>query len=46
MSRSESETGVTERPDLVLLVAVVWTILSAVEYLRGAWDVLTGPPEK
>jgi CDP-diacylglycerol---glycerol-3-phosphate 3-phosphatidyltransferase len=32
--------------NLVLLVAVVWTILSAVEYLRGAWDMLTGPPEK
>jgi CDP-diacylglycerol--glycerol-3-phosphate 3-phosphatidyltransferase len=30
--------------DLVLLLAVVWTILSAVEYLRGAWKVLTGPP--
>jgi CDP-diacylglycerol---glycerol-3-phosphate 3-phosphatidyltransferase len=32
--------------NLVLLVAVVWTILSAVEYLRGAWDMLTGPAEK
>ena len=32
--------------NLVLLVAVVWSILSAVEYLRGAWDMLTGPPEK
>jgi len=30
--------------DLVLLLAVVWTIFSAVEYLRGAWKVLTGPP--
>lgn len=32
--------------NVVLLVAVVWTILSAVEYLRGARDVLTGPAEK
>jgi CDP-diacylglycerol--glycerol-3-phosphate 3-phosphatidyltransferase len=32
--------------NLVLLVAVVWTILSAVEYLRGAWDMLTGPLQK
>jgi CDP-diacylglycerol--glycerol-3-phosphate 3-phosphatidyltransferase len=32
--------------NLVLLVAVVWTILSAVEYLRGAWAMLTGPTEK
>jgi CDP-diacylglycerol---glycerol-3-phosphate 3-phosphatidyltransferase len=32
--------------NLVLLVAVVWTILSALEYLRGAWAMLTGPAEK
>jgi hypothetical protein len=25
------------------LLAVVWTIFSAVEYLRGAWSVLTDP---
>lgn len=29
--------------DIVLLLAVIWTIFSAVEYLRGAWDVLTEP---
>ena len=29
--------------DLVLLLAVIWTIFSAVEYLRGAWKVLTTP---
>jgi CDP-diacylglycerol---glycerol-3-phosphate 3-phosphatidyltransferase len=29
--------------DIVLLLAVVWTIFSAVEYLRGAWKVLTAP---
>lgn len=29
--------------DIVLLLAVVWTIFSAVEYLRGAWKVLTTP---
>ncbi len=28
--------------DAVLLLAVVWTIFSAVEYLRGAWGLLTG----
>ncbi len=32
--------------NLVLLVAVVWTILSAAEYLRGAWGMLTAPAEK
>ena len=26
--------------DAVLLLAVVWTILSAIEYARGAWDLL------
>ena len=29
--------------DIVLLLAVVWTIFSAVEYLRGAWNMLTEP---
>jgi CDP-diacylglycerol--glycerol-3-phosphate 3-phosphatidyltransferase len=29
--------------DIVLLLAVVWTIFSAVEYLRGAWSLLTEP---
>ena len=38
--------GVLVLSNLVLLVAVVWTILSAVEYLRGAWAMLTGPAEK
>ena len=28
--------------DAVLLLAVVWTIFSAVEYVRGAWGLLTG----
>jgi CDP-diacylglycerol---glycerol-3-phosphate 3-phosphatidyltransferase len=28
--------------DVVLLLAVVWTIFSAVEYIRGAWGLLTG----
>ncbi len=31
--------------DAVLLLAVLWTILSAVEYLRGAWSVLGEPVE-
>jgi CDP-diacylglycerol---glycerol-3-phosphate 3-phosphatidyltransferase len=26
--------------DLILLLAVVWTIFSAVEYVRGAWSLL------
>jgi CDP-diacylglycerol--glycerol-3-phosphate 3-phosphatidyltransferase len=29
--------------DSVLLLAVIWTIFSAVEYLRGAWSLLTEP---
>lgn len=29
--------------DIVLLLAVVWTIFSAIEYLRGAWSLLTEP---
>lgn len=29
--------------DAVLLLAVIWTIFSAVEYIRGAKDVLTDP---
>lgn len=29
--------------DSILLLAVIWTIFSAVEYLRGAWDVVTQP---
>jgi CDP-diacylglycerol--glycerol-3-phosphate 3-phosphatidyltransferase len=28
--------------DALLLLAVVWTALSAVEYIRGAWGLLTG----
>jgi len=28
--------------DATLLLAVVWTVFSAVEYARGAWHVLTG----
>jgi CDP-diacylglycerol--glycerol-3-phosphate 3-phosphatidyltransferase len=31
--------------DIVLLLAVIWTIFSAVEYLRGAWSVLGEPVE-
>ena len=30
--------------DVLLLLAVIWTIYSAVEYLRGAWGLLTGEP--
>ncbi|MGZ3667282.1 MAG: CDP-diacylglycerol--glycerol-3-phosphate 3-phosphatidyltransferase [Ktedonobacterales bacterium] len=29
--------------DGVLLLAVIWTIFSAIEYLRGAWSLLTEP---
>jgi CDP-diacylglycerol--glycerol-3-phosphate 3-phosphatidyltransferase len=28
--------------DAILLLAVVWTIISAYEYVRGAWGLLTG----
>jgi len=31
--------------DLVLLLAVVWTIGSAIEYMRGAWNIFTEPAE-
>jgi CDP-diacylglycerol--glycerol-3-phosphate 3-phosphatidyltransferase len=31
--------------DFVLLLAVVWTIGSAVEYMRGAWNIFTEPAE-
>jgi CDP-diacylglycerol---glycerol-3-phosphate 3-phosphatidyltransferase len=31
--------------DAVLLLAVVWTVFSAVEYVRGAWSVLGDPVE-
>lgn len=29
--------------DVVLLLAVIWTIGSAVEYLRGGWDIIMKP---
>lgn len=29
--------------NIILLLAVIWTIFSAVEYMRGAWDVLEDP---
>lgn len=29
--------------DIVLLAAVVWTIFSAVEYLRGGWSLIAEP---
>ena len=29
--------------DIVLLLAVVWTIFSAIEYLRGGWGLITEP---
>jgi len=32
--------------DSVLLLAVIWTIGSAVEYLRSGWDIITGPAPK
>lgn len=28
--------------DIILLLAVIWTIFSAVEYVRGAWGLLVG----
>ncbi len=28
--------------DIILLLAVIWTIFSAVEYVRGAWGLLMG----
>jgi CDP-diacylglycerol---glycerol-3-phosphate 3-phosphatidyltransferase len=31
--------------DFVLLLAVVWTIASAIEYMRGAWSIFTEPAE-
>ena len=31
--------------NIVLLLAVIWTIFSAVEYLRGGWSVITAPAE-
>lgn len=30
--------------DAVLLLATLWTVLSAVEYLREGWHVVVGPP--
>lgn len=48
LSTDATRTGPHAGPDyllaianVVLLLAVVWTIFSAVEYLRGAWSVLT-----
>ncbi len=32
--------------DALLLLAVVWTIYSAVEYLRGAWGILADPAKE
>jgi CDP-diacylglycerol---glycerol-3-phosphate 3-phosphatidyltransferase len=32
--------------DALLLLAVLWTLYSAVEYLRGAWGVLTEPTKE
>lgn len=29
--------------DVVLLLAVIWTIFSAVEYIRGGWSVIVAP---
>lgn len=31
--------------NIVLLLAVIWTIFSAVEYLRGGWSVIVAPAE-
>jgi hypothetical protein len=31
--------------DFVLLLAVIWTIASAIEYMRGAWSIFTEPAE-
>lgn len=32
--------------DSILLLAVIWTIFSAIEYMRGAWGVLEDPAPK
>lgn len=32
--------------DIILLLAVIWTIFSAVEYMRGAWGVFEDPAPK
>lgn len=32
--------------DAILLLAVIWTIISAIEYLRGAWGMLSDPNAK
>jgi CDP-diacylglycerol---glycerol-3-phosphate 3-phosphatidyltransferase len=29
--------------DIVLLLAVIWTVFSAVEYLRGGWSIIAEP---
>jgi hypothetical protein len=29
--------------DVLLLLAVIWTVASAYEYLRGAWGLLSSP---
>lgn len=29
--------------DVVLLLAVIWTIFSAIEYLRGGWSIIGAP---
>ena len=31
--------------NIVLLLAVIWTIFSAVEYLRGGWSVIVAPAD-
>jgi CDP-diacylglycerol--glycerol-3-phosphate 3-phosphatidyltransferase len=35
--------GLLFTADIILLLAVLWTILSAYEYLRDAWGVLAAP---
>lgn len=32
--------------DVILLLAVIWTIVSAIEYLHGAWGMLSEPNAK
>ncbi len=32
--------------DVLLLLAVIWTVYSAYEYLRGAWGLLTEPSKE
>ncbi|MFI5272949.1 MAG: CDP-diacylglycerol--glycerol-3-phosphate 3-phosphatidyltransferase [Ktedonobacterales bacterium] len=43
-SSHDFANGLLWLANVVLLLAVIWTIFSAVEYLRGAWKILSGSP--